>query len=436
MMVLPDYVLQCMILLEKAGAQCFAVGGCVRDAQLGLVPHDYDLCTSFTPEQTKAVFEGFSLVLAGEKHGTVGVVRDKNVVEITTFRTEGSYHDSRHPDWVEFVGSIEEDLARRDFTVNAMAYHPQTGLVDPFGGREDLKNKVLRAVGEPEKRFREDALRILRGVRFAVRFGLTPEEKTEQSMITLASLMDQLARERVFEEICGILPQISADELIRYEKIITTVIPELAEAVGFDQKSSHHQFNVYEHVAHVVAEVKNEPVLRFAALLHDVGKPATFCVDDRGEGHFYGHAKLSAQLADGILRRLKAPTALRDDVVFLVEKHMDFLPEEKKLLRRRLAQYGSRRIWMLLDLQRADRSATSLPDLERFDRIAALLREIEEEANCLSLRDLAVGGNELMALGYSGRAIGEMLNLLLDKVIGEEIANDKETLLRFAQQAR
>ena len=215
-MKLPGSVENCVRRLEEAGFSAYAVGGCVRDALLGIEPHDYDLCTAASPEQIQAVFENEKLVLAGVKHGTVGVVTSGGVVEITTFRTEGGYADSRHPDWVKFVGLVEEDLARRDFTVNAMAWSPSRGLADPFGGQADLKAKVLRAVGDPETRFREDALRILRGVRFAVRFGLTVEPKTESAMFRLAPLMDKLARERVFDELCKLLPLVTAADLLHF----------------------------------------------------------------------------------------------------------------------------------------------------------------------------------------------------------------------------
>ena len=434
-MRLPEYVLRCMELLERSGAQCYAVGGCVRDALLGLTPHDYDLCTDFTPERTKAVFRAFPLVLAGEKHGTVGVVLGRNVVEITTFRTEGSYQDSRHPDWVAYVGSLEEDLSRRDFTVNAMAYHPARGVIDPFGGGADLKSGCLRAVGEPEKRFREDALRILRGVRFAVRFGLTPEKETEKAMVSQAYLLDHLARERVFEELCGILPRITADDLVRYAPVITRVIPELKAALGFDQRNPHHVYDIYTHIAKVVEAVPAELTLRWAALLHDVGKMNTFTVDDRGVGHFYGHARESARLANDILLRLKAPTALREQVVFLVDKHMMPLPEDRKLLKRSLAKYGSGKMKMLLALRRGDcGSKGSGGEDDRWNRVEALIRDIEAENGCLSLKDLAVKGNDLMALGFQGRSIGETLDKLLELVVDEQVENEKDALLRASLQ--
>jgi len=214
-MVLPEAVLYCISRLNKAGFDAYCVGGCVRDSLLGIVPHDYDLCTNATPEKIRQVFADHALVLAGEKHGTVGVVIDRQVYEITTFRTEGGYQDSRHPDWVTFVPTVEEDLSRRDFTVNAIAYSPEKGYIDPFGGQRDLSSHVLRAVGDPTTRFTEDALRILRGVRFAVRFALTPEPATEKAMTALAPALDKIARERIFDELCKLLPTVKAADLLR-----------------------------------------------------------------------------------------------------------------------------------------------------------------------------------------------------------------------------
>ena len=312
-MFLPENVMLCIRALEQAGFSAYAVGGCVRDALLGLSPHDYDLCTNALPADTVRVFSPYSLVRSGEKHGTIGVVMDGEVIEITTFRTEGGYQDSRHPDWVRFVSGLEEDLSRRDFTVNAMAYNPKTGYVDPFGGQADLENKILRTVGDPAARFTEDPLRILRGVRFAVRFDLTPEAKTERAMTALSHRMDKLAKERVFDELCKLLPAVTAQELQRFVPVLTAVIPELKPAVGFLQHTPHHAYDVFTHTSLVVEGVGEDLALRWAALLHDAGKPGSFTMDENGRGHFKGHAHLSGEIAEAVLHRLKAPTALREE---------------------------------------------------------------------------------------------------------------------------
>ena len=433
---LPETITQIINALEKAGYAAYVVGGCVRDACLGLTPQDYDLCTSALPEQTEAVFRDRKLVLAGKKHGTVGVVTDSGVVEITTFRTEGSYRDNRHPDWVKFVPDIESDLARRDFTVNAMAYSPTRGYADPFGGREDLEKGILRAVGDPEKRFREDSLRILRGVRFAVRFGLKVDPATERAMFSQAHLMDNLARERVFEELCKLLPLVSAQDLIRFAPILAAVIPELAPMVGFDQRSPHHAYDLYTHTARVVEGVPGDLALRWAALLHDIGKVPTFTVDETGRGHFFDHAAKGAEMADAILRRLKAPNALREQVVQLIEKHMLWLQPEKKPLRRQIGRLGLGTVYQLLSLQQADNSnkgTAESEENEQYVRILKVLEEIQAEDSCLGLRDLAVNGNDLMEIGYSGRTIGIMLNWLLDQVLEETLPNERSVLLAMAQ---
>ena len=435
-MYLPPYVENCISALEAQGFAAYAVGGCVRDALLGLTPHDYDLCTAARPEQIKAIFAGHNLVLAGEKHGTVGVVTQGEVVEITTFRQEGDYLDNRHPERVDFVTDVTQDLARRDFTVNAMAYSPSRGFADPFGGRQDLTRKVLRAVGEPAQRFREDSLRILRGVRFAVRFGLETEEATGRAMEELAPLMDNLARERVMEELCKLLPAVQAEDLLRYAPILCQVIPELAPTVGFQQRNPHHIYDVYTHTAHVVAAVPPKLHLRWAALLHDVGKPETFTVDDRGNGHFYGHGAQSARMADGILRRLKASNDLRERVVTLVEQHMTRLQADKKQLRRWLSRLGEEMLWDLLDLQAADFGGKGVEAPEDQAEIRQLLAEILAEESCLGLKDLAVNGRDLMALGYVGPEIGRMLQRLLERVLDEQIPNDKAALLAAAERER
>lgn len=434
-MKLPAHIRYCIDALENAGFAAYAVGGCVRDSLLGLAPHDYDLCTAATPEQIKQVFCQHRLVLSGEKHGTVTVILEQ-LVEITTFRTEGSYTDSRHPDWVRFVTDIEADLSRRDFTVNAMAYSPTRGFADPFGGRNDLQTKTLRAVGDPAQRFTEDALRILRGVRFAVRYGLQVEQETQNAMFRLAERMDSLARERVFDELCKLLPLVSANHLLDFAPILVQVLPELGPCVDFDQHSPHHAYDVYTHTAHVVAAVPPDLGLRWAALLHDVGKPAVFYQDETGRGHFPDHASVGGSMADGLLRRLRAPNALRERVAMLIRHHMTPLPPERTILRRRLSKFGED-VWALLALQRADFSAKGvLGDDNDFDRTEALLQELLQEQSCLSLKDLAVDGRDLMALGFAGKAVGRCLDRLLARVLDETLPNEKSALLAEAQHYR
>lgn len=438
-MYLPESIQNCIDLLENAGFAAYAVGGCVRDACLGLTPHDYDLCTSALPEQTEEIFRDYRLVLAGEKHGTVTVLTEGGPVEITTFRTEGGYRDNRHPDWVKFVPDIEGDLSRRDFTVNAMAYSPKRGFSDPFGGREDLKNHILRAVGDPEARFQEDSLRILRGVRFAARFGLTPVEKTMAAMLSQAHLMENLARERVFEELCKLLLAAKAADITRFAPILAAVIPELAPMIGFDQHSPHHAYDLITHTAHVVEGVPTTLPLRWAALLHDTGKVTTFTLDATGRGHFYGHARDSAAIADKILRRLKAPTALREEAVALIGRHMTRLQPDRKLLRRQVSKYGFPTVEAMLALQQADMGSKGTGEDDGstvFAAVQQLLADLKAEDACLSLKDLAVNGTDLITLGFQGKEIGACLSALLEQVIEERLPNERNALLAWAAEQK
>ena len=436
MIDLPKSILSCIQKLESAGFQAYAVGGCVRDSFLGITPQDYDLCTNAKPEDICRVFSDRRLVHSGEKHGTIGVVLENGVCEITTFRTESTYTDSRHPDSVTFVSTVEEDLRRRDFTVNAMAYSPATGYIDPWMGRQDLQHQHLRAVGDPYIRFREDALRILRGVRFSIRFQLTPETKTEQAMWELSPLMDKLARERVFDELCKLLPLANAADLLRFAPIFIQVIPELAPTLGFAQNSPHHRFDVFTHTAHVVEAVPKNPALRWAALLHDIGKPATYTEDEAGHGHFYDHAKVSAEMANTILLRLKAPNALREQVVFLIAHHMTQLEPDRKLLLRRLGKYGENNLRLLLALQKADFCSKGVVQTGGacFSETEALLTAILQQAHCFSAKDLAINGNDILSLGVApGPLVGTCMRVLLTQVQEEDLPNTKDTLLEAAR---
>ena len=437
-MFLPAAAQYCITALNRAGFRAYAVGGCVRDSLLGLVPHDYDLCTDASPAETAHVFASHTLVKAGEKHGTLGVVIEKEVYEITTFRTEGGYQDSRHPDWVRFVSDVKEDLARRDFTVNAMAYAPEEGYIDPFGGQNDLKNKILRAVGDPRQRFTEDALRILRGVRFAVRFGLTPEDATFSAMVELAPRIGKLARERIFDELCKLLPLVSAEDLLRYAPILKEAVPAIAPMIGFEQHSPHHAWDVFTHTAHVVENVPKDLTLRWAALLHDAGKPACFTQDENGRGHFKGHASVSREIAEDTLRQLKSPAKLREEVCQLIGLHMTPLEADKKCLRRRLGKLGQEATEKLIFLQEADMGSkgTGIPDeMEQFPAIRAILSEVLAESACLKITDLAVSGTDLLALGFpADPRLGKCLQWLLEQVQEETVPNQRDALLGKAKE--
>lgn len=438
-MKLPEKITEILDRLEARGYEAWVVGGCVRDSLLGIEPHDYDVCTSALPQQTQEVFADCQLVLAGVKHGTVGVVTGGDVVEITTFRTEGDYSDSRHPGWVRFVPTIREDLSRRDFTVNAMAWSPIRGYADPFGGAEDLQNHVLRAVGDPKRRFEEDALRILRGIRFSARFHLEPEHQTEQAMFAQRSRLDAIARERVMEELTQFLCLADTGDLLRWAQIIAQVVPPLGDSIGFDQHSPHHAYDVFTHTAYVTAALPRDPVMRWTGLLHDVAKPACFSMDDIGRGHFAGHAQVGAEMAGEILTTLRASNAMREEVSWLIGHHMDFYPAEEKTARRLLSRHGKDRMERLLTLQMADWGGKGIPvDEDIPNGLTALwtkLEELSEREGAMSLKTLAVGGRDLMALGYpQDPNLGQTLNRLLNLVINGSLPNEKQVLLDQAEK--
>ena len=437
-MVLPQDVLFCMNKLEKAGHTVYAVGGCVRDAMLGLPAKDYDLCTSATPEQIMQAFDGYELVRNGEKHGTIGVVLHHQLYEITTYRTESGYADHRHPDQVTFVTDIREDLARRDFTINAMAFNPKTGYIDLFEGKKDLFYGILQTVGDPETRFREDGLRILRGVRFACRFRLDIEPATYKAMNRLTELLDQLAQERIAAEMSQILCHMEQGDLVRFRAIVVQVIPELKACVGFQQHSPYHTYDVFTHTDAVLGNAESDPAVRWAALLHDAGKPVVFTQDEGGKGHFYGHAQESAQIAATVLRRLKVSNALREQVIFLIEHHMDTIAPEKAALRKKLSKYGSENLKKLLNLQEADQAGkgkSKRSAASTFEKIHLILEKLEKEGGRLQMRDLAVNGHDLMELGYpAGPELGDCQKALFAMVLSGEIPNEKEVLLQKAKE--
>lgn len=438
-MFLPLHIHYCIRRLEDAGFQAYAVGGCVRDALKGLTPHDYDLCTSARPEQTQAVFADLRQQLDGQRMGTVKVFVDEHEVEITTFRKESAYTDNRHPDSVEFVTDIHDDLARRDFTINAIAYSPVWGYIDPFDGQEDLKNNLLRSVGQPQKRFQEDSLRILRGMRFAARFRLDIEPETLSAMLDEAALTDNLARERVFEELSKFLIYANTVYLVLFSSILGHIIPELGATIDFDQHSPHHAYDVYTHTSAVVQGVPGDLTLRWAALLHDIGKVPTCRLDETGRGHFKKHAPVGAEMADVVLRRLRAPVKLREEAVWLIANHMSEIEENTVFLRHMLTEHSMDSLKRLIFLQRSDMSSKGMGEDDRrehFETIRYLLSKLEAEGCCTDVRDLAIGGQELMDLGFTGKDIGRVQNALLELVLNEQLSNEKHALTIAAAAMR
>ena len=428
----PEYVQEAMDRLERAGYECFAVGGCVRDSLRGAAPHDWDLCTSARPEQVRAAFSGCRTVEIGLEHGTVAVVFPEGTLEITTYRVEDGYTDARHPDRVAFTPDIREDLARRDFTVNAMAYHPRKGLADPFGGQKDLRDGILRCVGEPQRRFGEDALRILRAVRFSSVIGYRLEAKTAAAVHEMRENLNRISAERIREELTKLLMGKNIREVLTlYSDVVAVVLPELKPCFGFIQHNVHHSMDVWGHTVESVARCAPDPVLRWTLLLHDIGKPDTFTLED-GTGHFYGHERHSAALAQAILKRLKFDTRTAQRIVTLIQSHMLRTEPSERAVRRRLNQLGPETFFQLLEVIRAD-TLSLAPDFHsrtlEIDQLKTLAERIIVSGQCFSLRDLAVNGEDLLALGLHGREVGEGLRFLLNEVIGGRCENTREALL-------
>lgn len=433
-MEIPKYVGAVLQALESAGCEAWCVGGCVRDALSGRLPEDWDVATAARPEETLAVF-GSRALPTGLRHGTVTVKTEGGPVEVTTYRIDGAYRDHRRPESVAFTGSLEEDLRRRDFTVNAMAWSLRGELRDPWGGQEDLRRGILRCVGDPDRRFQEDALRILRGLRFAAVLGLEIEPGTAEALRRNREGLRDIAPERIQAELFKLLPGRKAAEVLRgWPEVFGVFWPELLEMVGFDQRNRHHCYDVWEHTLHALAAAPEEPVLRCTMLLHDVGKPASFTLDEQGVGHFYGHPAAGRELADGMLRRLKCAAEFRETVVRLVEWHDKDIPRTDKAVRRALRILGEEDLRRLILVKRADNLGQAPAYRDRqgeLDKAEEILDRLLAEEACFSLKQLAVKGGDLLALGLSGPAVGRALEALLDKVTDGELPNERETLLAY-----
>ncbi len=432
-MDIPEGIAGMLGRLREAGFTAWLTGGCVRDALMGQIPHDYDIAADALPEEIIALFGKEHCKAYGRAFGTVGVQYGDAFAEITTFRTEGDYSDSRHPSVVRFTGDIRADLARRDFTCNAMAFSPEEGLMDLFGGQDDLKSGVLRCVGVPQMRFREDALRILRGMRFMSRFGFRAEPLTHAAMLGGAHRLAAISRERIFSELCEILMGEHVTEvLLRYPAVLGVWIPEILPCVGFTQHSRHHDFAVWEHIARSVGAAPAVLPVRIAMLFHDIGKPQCFTMDAEG-GHFKGHPEKSAAMADSILKRLKCSNALRRQVCLLIRYHRD-IPDTMVKVRRLRMVLTDEEFTMLLQVFRADDAAKRReqePENQRIAKARALYDRCREEGLCCRLSELAVNGEDLLALGLQGRAVGESLQALLEAVVQHQCRNGKNYLLEY-----
>lgn len=433
-LIIPEKAAKILHTLEAAGYEAYVVGGCVRDSILGRTPDDWDITTSAKPEEVKSLFR--RTIDTGLIHGTVTVMLDKEGFEVTTYRVDGEYEDGRHPKEVEFTASLEEDLKRRDFTINAMAYNPVRGLVDLFGGMQDMENKIIRCVGNPMERFTEDALRILRAVRFSAQLGFSIEEKTEEGITALAPNLRLVSAERIQTELIKLLVSPNPDYLrIAYETGITKeILPEFDRCMETQQNTPHHCYTVGEHILHSLLQIREDKVLRLTMLLHDIGKPLVKKTDEKGRDHFKTHGAVGEKMAVSILRRLKMDNDTIHKVSTLIRWHDDRPEGEARAVRRAVNRIGQELFPMYLEVQRADILAQSTykreEKLERLSKVSLLYEEILEKEQCVSLKTMAVTGKDIIAAGYKpGKEIGEILNRLLQDVLDHPENNKKEILL-------
>ncbi|MBQ4109838.1 MAG: HD domain-containing protein [Clostridia bacterium] len=437
--LIPLQVKKAIQILNDNGFEAYIVGGCVRDFLLNLTPSDFDITTSALPEEILSTFSDYKTIETGLKHGTVTVVIESMHLEITTYRVDGEYKNNRHPDEVFFTRNLKEDLKRRDFTVNAMAYHPQEGLIDCFNGQDDLRNKIIRCVGEPEKRFTEDALRILRAMRFASVLGFNVEEKTFDAACKLKQLINNISSERINSELNKLLLGESCLEILNnFKEIIFEFIPELKPLDGFSQNNIFHIYDMYMHTLVSVASCPENIILRLTMLFHDIGKPDTYTEDENGIGHCYGHAKISEEKARIILRRLKYDNHTISTVTTLIRYHDADIALTEKAVKRWLNKTGEENFRLLLEVKRADTRALSEHIIEErlkyFDEILLILKKINEENQCFSLKDLAVNGKDVIEkTGSKGAETGIILKMLLNKVMENELENDVTSLLNYAK---
>lgn len=425
-------------LLHGHGHEAYIVGGSVRDMIMGEKAHDFDITTSATPDEMKLAFFKHTVIETGIKHGTLTFLYEKEPIEVTTYRIDGDYKDSRHPESVEFTKKLDIDLSRRDFTMNALVYNENDGIIDLFGGQNDIKNKIIRAIGDPKKRFEEDALRILRGVRFASQLGFTIDEKTKQAMMECAPLLHNISKERINIELSKFLTGKDVKKaLLENHEIIGEIIPEIKEMHGFNQNSKYHIYDVLEHTAIAVESIEPVLYLRLAMLLHDTGKPKTYTVDEKGQGHFHGHGKISTEIAERFLNEYRFDNSTKEKVIALVKIHDTPIELDRIFIKKRMNRLGADLFLDLLKVKRADNLAQS-PQyrwLDKLDKMKKIANEIVEE-DCFTLSALKINGNDLMSIGYKGKKIGDILNELLKEVIEGNLPNEKEALLERAKKIK
>ena len=437
----PKCVLKLLDRLEDSGFEAYLVGGCVRNAFMGLEFHDYDITTSALPEDIKRVFSDMRIVETGIKHGTVTVVSDDITAEITTYRTDGIYTDRRHPQSVSFTSSLEEDLARRDFTVNAIAYSEKRGIVDLFDGASHIREGILCCVGEAEKRFDEDALRIMRGLRFMSVYGFKPDDKTSAALHKKKELLDEISAERINSELCRLMcgdPEFLSYVLREYWDVFAVLIPEISDCHGFEQHTHYHDRDVWEHTIAAVSSVEPVLHLRLTMLMHDLGKPAAYSFDN-GAGHFKGHGAISAEICKRVMNKLRFDSETFRKALFLIERHDMLMTDDPVLIKKHLSRFGSELYFDLIKVHIADDKAKS-PDaqsrISTYRSAAETAKKIISEKDCYSLKNLEINGHDIMKLGFAGKDIGSALDFLLNAVIEGKCPNEKNKLSDYLEQNR
>lgn len=439
--LLPAEVEYIIDTFYNAGYKAYAVGGCVRDSLMNKNPYDWDICTNALPHTVKELFTAHNVIETGIKHGTVTLVIDKTPYEITTFRKETTYSDNRHPDSVDFVTSLDEDLSRRDFTVNAMAYNQYDGLIDLFNGRSDLTNKIIRAVGNPDQRFNEDALRILRALRFASTLEFTIESETKNAIQKNKQLLNNIAKERIWTEFKKLMVGDGCADILReFAQVIAVFIPDITPMIGFKQNHPMHCYDVWEHTLHALQNAQPDLLLRLSVLFHDIGKPETHFTDDKGISHFYGHNKESKEIAYNILTALKSENRLKNDVVTLVDFHDRVMTATVKSVRRTNCKIGSERLFkLLLQVKLCDIKAQA-PHIinERvaeIENITDIFNKLQNDNKLVTtVKDLDINGNDIILLGVNdGRFVGKILNRLLTMVVDGRVENSHSELLKMAE---
>ncbi|MBE6689623.1 MAG: HD domain-containing protein [Ruminococcaceae bacterium] len=435
---IPSSVASALKRLNEHGFEAYCVGGCVRDYIMGVVPHDFDITTSALPNEVCQCFKDCRVIETGIQHGTVTVVLDGEMLEITTFRTDGTYSDGRHPDSVSFTRSLTDDLSRRDFTVNAMAYNPEVGVVDPFGGREHIKEKIICCVGDAGTRFSEDALRIMRALRFSAVLGFDIAESTAHAIFRKTPMLDKISTERIYAELTKLVCGKNAEKiLLDFSSVICRIIPELTDCVGFEQKTKYHKYDVYTHIIKTLSSCDSILTVRLAALLHDVAKPDCFTVDNRGVGHSFDHQEKSARAAKAILRRLHSDNKTIATVTALIQRHDDRMIPDRIWVKHLISETSFEFVKLLMELKKGDILAHSdgYNDPEVTYKILDIVNCLEKENCCLFTKDLAVSGKELSEIGVpKGKIMGEILNKLLNLVINEKLENTPDALLEKAKE--